>query len=877
MITEKSELSKISKLTRKGYSIKKSQIHPNLYIELIESLKVSPVVHKDYAKFAETFYVFCENKSKIYLPKFWAIKNLGPPNIIDLKEGDKININCKYQPLPFQGPIIKEIYDKILSEGGTILSVACGMGKCHGKNTPILMYDGSIKMVQNIKIGDKLMGDDSTPRNVLSLARGKEQLYKIIPKRGNPYIVNESHILSLKVSTNKNRFKKGKGDIIDISVKDYLNLPKSYRGRGSPLVGFKVPVEFEKKYVDIEPYIIGLWLGDGTSSGSGFTTNNHQIIKYLKKELPKYNMYLRYKSKYDYSISNDKSKQRNYFNDILRKYNLLNNKHIPHIFKCNSRENRLKLLAGLIDSDGYMKNNIYSITQKNERLLDDIVYLCLSLGFYAEKKERWKSCTNGKNKEKRKYFQTTITGFGIEKIPVKINRKKCNPRKQIKNPLHSLIQVEKLEVDDYYGFMLDGNHRYLLGDFTVTHNTFMSLYISSKLGFKTLVVVHTSVLLSQWIDRINQFLPNARVGIIRGNKFDSEDKDICIAMLQTLVSPQRIFKSDAFNSFGFLIVDECHRIAAPTFSRALPRITTKYMLGLSATPNRPDKLEKVFKWYLGDIGVFKKREDGFLIVKYIKYTNDNYREIRRSWNNSYDLVKMVELIIKCKERNNFIVKQAIKFAQTGRQILILSSRRQHLKNMEKLIKNYKNTEIKEILEKMFPYETVIHNNIMKFYEMDITCGLYIGQMKPSELEISSKCNIILGTYSLVSEGTDIPTLNTLIMASPKKSIEQVVGRILRAETGFTPLVLDMCDDFSVYTNQGRARQKFYNSNDYHIDTFTKHNNEPLMYNKEEIFITDEKQTCGVIKKQRGRRKNTKKKQEKPKKQSKCLIDISDSD
>jgi superfamily II DNA or RNA helicase len=536
MISEKSELSKISKLTRKGYSIKKSQIHPNLYIELIESLKVSPVVHKDYAKFAETFYVFCENKSKIYLPKFWAIKNLGPPNIINLKEGDKININCKYQPLPFQGPIIKEIYDKILSEGGTILSVACGMGK-----------------------------------------------------------------------------------------------------------------------------------------------------------------------------------------------------------------------------------------------------------------------------------------------------------------------------------------------------TFMSLYISSKLGFKTLVVVHTSVLLSQWIDRINQFLPNARVGIIRGNKFDSEDKDICIAMLQTLVSPQRIFKSDAFNSFGFLIVDECHRIAAPTFSRALPRITTKYMLGLSATPNRPDKLEKVFKWYLGDIGVFKKREDGFLIVKYIKYTNDNYREIRRSWNNSYDLVKMVELIIKCKERNNFIVKQAIKFAQTGRQILILSSRRQHLKNMEKLIKNYKNTEIKEILEKMFPYETVIHNNIMKFYEMDITCGLYIGQMKPSELEISSKCNIILGTYSLVSEGTDIPTLNTLIMASPKKSIEQVVGRILRAETGFTPLVLDMCDDFSVYTNQGRARQKFYNSNDYHIDTFTKHNNEPLMYNKEEIFITDEKQTCGVIKKQRGRRKNTKKKQEKPKKQSKCLIDISDSD
>ena len=1004
----------MSKLTRKGYTIQKDQVHPNIIIKIRESLKVKPYTHKDFAKFAQEFYVFSENKSKLYLPRFWAMENLGKPSSIDIKEGDKINITCKYEPFDYQKPMIDTIYKKILSKGGSILSVPCGYGKCHGINTPILMYDGTIKMVQDIKIGEQLMGDDSTPRNVLSLARGREQMYKIIPKRGMPYIVNESHILSLRCST-KNRFGK-KGDILDISVKDYLNLPKSYNNsRGSPLCGYKVPVNFPEKQV-FDPYIIGLWLGDGTSSGSGFTTNNHQLIKYLKEELPKYDMYLRYKSKYDYSISNDKSKQHNYFNSILRKYNLLNNKHIPHIYKCNSKENRLQLLAGLLDSDGYMKCNMYSIVQKNEKLLDDIVYLCLSLGFYAEKKISWKRCTNGKNKEKRKYFKTSISGFGLEKIPVKINRKKCQSRKQIKNPLNSLITIEKLDIDNYYGFTLDGNHRYLLGDFTVTHNTYMSLYISAKLGYKTLIVVHTSVLLDQWIERINQFIPKANIGIIRGNKFEDNNNDICIAMLQTLTSSQRVFKKNIFDQFGFLIVDECfpgnqhvlthkgyikieqlyqmwkdeeelpliksynqnnkklelkkmtyawkkeeieeilkleffnkitvkctinhkfltfnkqskkylyieakklttkhlvvalhgkirlkqitkiklkepiavydievednhnfivnnksnsknspicsncHHMGAPSFSKALPLISTKYMLGLSATPNRADKLEKVFKWYLGDIGYQLKKRDGFLITKFIKYSDDNFEEKKR-WNGSYNMPGMVDMIIKSKIRNEFIVKQAIKFAQMGRQVLLLSGRRNHLKVFKKMIKHFrKPKELENILKNMFPYKTKIQKRILDFSHKDITCGLYIGGMKTQELEESSKCNIILGTYSLVSEGTDIPTLNTLIMASPKKEIQQVVGRILRAETGFVPLVIDIADDFSIYKNQGKYRIKYYKSQDYHIDTFTKNMDEPLLHNNQEYFLEDKIQTEGIPK-----RKNRKTKSKSVKKTKK---------
>ena len=842
-------------LTRKGYIINKNNFSEKEIRKIKNQLTVKPVVHRDFAHFAEEFPVFYESSDKLYLPRYWGLENLGPPKKIDICDGEPINLKCVFEPRPIQRPIIKRAlsilqnpFDKFIVKsvknkksivkhklygGGTIISIPCGQGKCVGKDTPILMYDGKIKMVQDVKVGDKLMGDDSKHRNVLSICNGKEQLYKIIPKRGNPYIVNESHILSLKCST-KNRFGD-KNNTFDIPLKEYLNLPKHYRGRGSPICGYKVPVEFPEKEVDMDPYIIGLWLGDGTSSSSGFSTNNHQLIHYLYKNLSKYNMYLEYSGRqYDYRITNNysKTKGKNLFNKILRKYNLFKNKHIPHIYKCNSRKNRLKLLAGLIDTDGCVIKNcssLYSITQKNEKLMDDIVYLCLSLGFYAHKREVWKSCTNGKNKEKRLYYTTTIGGYGLAEIPVIIDRKKCQPRKQIKNPLHSLITVEKLEVGDYYGFQIDGNRRFLLGDFTVTHNTFCALYIMTKLAQKTLIVVHTSVLLTQWIERIEQFVPGARVGIIKGPKCDVEDKDIVIAMLQTLVSENRVFPRGFFDQFGLSVVDECHHLAAPTFSRALPIMATKYFLGLSATPTRNDKLEKVFYWHLGYIGndLIEKRGGQEVIVKFINYTNTHFREIRRynartSRNDAYDIPKMVDLIISCKRRLKFIRFQLKLFAQQGRQILVLSSRKIHLKSMKE------------------NFDSFNYTKIVDGEEVPITTGYYMGGMKKAQLEESSKCDIIYGTYSLVAEGTDIPTLNTLLMACPRKEVEQVVGRILRANTGFIPIVIDIADNFSIFVNQGTYRQRYYKRQEYHIDVF-----DVVKENYKDVKLKDIKQTDGL--------------------------------
>jgi len=352
-----------------------------------------------------------------------------------------------------------------------------GHGKCHGKGTKILMYNGSIKNVEDICIGEELMGDDSTPRKVLSLARGREMLYNISSKYRNTesYIVNESHMLSL---WNMGVKAYGGHGVKDISVKDYLSKSKSFKGLH---VGYKASAEFAEQDCSLDPYFIGLWLGDGNTNGVGITTMDQEIVDYLYSLADKLDLKVTVQAFNDnksslYSLVREKKfaptdnrRAAGYgkiksLTSYLQDLNLLGNKHIPDTYKINSRKNRLKLLAGLIDSDGHRFDNCYEIICKKKELKDDIVYLCRSLGIWTN--------TGIKHSKKynKDYFRICLSGE-MSEIPVLLSKKKCYKRKQIKNALHYSINVEQLEVGDYYGFELDGNHRYLLGDFSVTHNT----------------------------------------------------------------------------------------------------------------------------------------------------------------------------------------------------------------------------------------------------------------------------------------------------------------------------------------------------------------------------------------------------------------------
>jgi GTPase len=395
-------------------------------------------------------------------------------------------------------------------------------GKCVGFNTPIIMYDGKIKMVQNIKEGDLLMGDDSTPRTVLKTTTGKGVLYKIVPLNGDIYKFNKNHILCFKVSCHdtvsfdksRNRFKirwmelvdnipvikekrtpiefskiesenelknieklKG-GDIIELTFEQYINLPTNTQ---NALKLYKTGIEFPEKELPIDPYMIGYWLGDGTSTDSEITTQDSTTVKYFKTNLEKYKCYLQYRNnkgtnKYKYRINGNGTIGGNFFLTTLKNLNLINNKHIPDIYKYNSRENRLKLLAGLLDSDvSYSKRNIFEFTQSLEhgQLMDDIVYLCRSLGFACYKNKKNTSWTHKGVKKTGEAWRMNIMGEDIENIPTLCPRKKANKRKSPKNVL--VTAIDKITTtnkeEKYYGFELDGNGRFLLGDFSVTHNS----------------------------------------------------------------------------------------------------------------------------------------------------------------------------------------------------------------------------------------------------------------------------------------------------------------------------------------------------------------------------------------------------------------------
>ena len=359
---------------------------------------------------------------------------------------------------------------------------------CHAKGTKILMYDGTIKNVEDIVVSDKLMGSDSTPRQVLALSRGRDQMLKVIPTKGEEFVVNSHHIFHLQPSGN------------NIGIRCPLNLS------GNQLLNnisqcirekFKlkrIGVDFSKKEISIPPYILGLWLGDGTSTSTDLTIHDNDVD--IITEWIKYGESLQLSTRTSrarknancqtYHLHSNFGRGRSHHNKFLtflKSYNLIGNKHIPFDYLTSSKKDRLELLAGLIDTDGTLvtkcdvrgtreKRGVgFSITTEFEHLADQIVFLCRSLGFAAYKSTGKKGCYVGKKKVfEGTYYFVSISGDCFS-VPLRLKRKHCSPRKSSKDVLRSGFRLELLPEDDYYGFALDKDHLYLTADFTIHHNT----------------------------------------------------------------------------------------------------------------------------------------------------------------------------------------------------------------------------------------------------------------------------------------------------------------------------------------------------------------------------------------------------------------------
>ena len=378
--------------------------------------------------------------------------------------------------------------------------IITGRAGCLGKGTKVLMYDGRFKQVEDIVVGDLLMGVDSTPRTVLSLNRGREQMYWVRQKRGKDYRVNASHILSLKKRVPTRFHKKtlngkryidysvepiAKGFLTteNMSVSDYIkiNRKKLYKGYIAPTINF------EEQELKIDPYYFGLWAGDGDRRDiRTIYTPDLELIDYLcnTMEATKYGK--------DYQYKLPKGKYTDEFKELFKvnRKSDLEEKYIPDVFLYNSVDNRLKLLAGILDTDGYysIKGKFYEVIQKNELLSNQIAFLCRSLGFKTN--IRGKIATM--KREDGSIYTCPVYRISIIipndlEIPTRVKRKKREEISDFKDRTLTGITIEEDIVDDYFGFTLDGDNLFILEDFTVTHNcgkTLIAAQASLDLLFK---------------------------------------------------------------------------------------------------------------------------------------------------------------------------------------------------------------------------------------------------------------------------------------------------------------------------------------------------------------------------------------------------------
>jgi len=325
--------------------------------------------------------------------------------------------------------------------------------------------------------------------------------------------------------------------------------------------------------------------------------------------------------------------------------------------------------------------------------------------------------------------------------------------------------------------------------------TICALYIACQLKLPTIILVHNTFLKDQWVDRIKAFLPFARIGFIQGDKIETEQKDIVIAMIQSLALKDYDIK--IFKNIGLTIVDECHHIASDAFSRSIPKVTSKYMLGLSATPERKDKLMYVIHWLLGPL-LYKSntadKVDSLVKVEYYEFEppEKEFNEVILNQSGVMFTSLMINKVVDYKPRNQFLI-EILKdvYPEKGRQILVLTDRVDHA----------------QVLFSMLPPE------------IQANAGILSRKVESAErTKMTETKRILIATYQMCKEGFDVPTLNTLLMATSRPDVDQILGRILRIEKDkrtIQPLILDIVDP--AFRRQFQERLSLYKSRQYLIE------------------------------------------------------------
>ena len=562
------------------------------------------------------------------------------PGLFDLAGSPIVEATGMAKPTlyPYQDDAMNAVRHAIAEGHKRICLVSpTGSGKCLAKDTPVMLASGEIVPVQNIRTGDQLMGDDGTPRAVLSTCSGEDEMFRVTPKKGDAYVVNSAHILSLRNTSGGDgmflsdgtHIEKGQ-DVVDVELQNYLksngtvkHCLKGYRAEQIDL--FHRPFET----ITIDPYCLGAWLGDGTQTKWAISKPECNMVR----------RWIEYSESYWLTVKNTEKRHgkcptwyatgggnRNVMLERLDQMGLRQEKHIPDAYKYGSKFTRLQLLAGMIDSDGSISRGGCDWLSKSERMADDFAFVCRSLGLSCYLSKQRKGIKSiGFSAE---YWRASVSG-DLDKLPMR--DKIAAARTQKKRHLVHGIKVEPIGPGEYFGFVIDGNRRFLLGDFTVTHNTVMGAYTidsASDKGKRSAFLVDRLSLIDQTSRMYDRY--GIEHGVMQGNHPRYEPHQYAqICSIQTLA--RREFP----HGLRILVWDEAHTRSKPVldFIKANPDVV---VLGLTATPFTPG-MGEVFTKIVNVTTTQRLIETGFLApLKVFIAKAANMKGVKKNSKGEYD-------------------------------------------------------------------------------------------------------------------------------------------------------------------------------------------------------------------------------------------------
>lgn len=632
----------------------------------------------------------------------------------------------------------------------------CG---CHRKGQRILLADGRSITVEDVRVGDQLMGPGGDPRTVLALARGFGRMATITPKKGEPFTVNEDHVLTLY--RQKDHGVSGKV-LVDIRLGDFDKWAPSRKSihylqrSGAEFGGLPNRVDF---FREIDPYFLGVIVGDGSLKSIGIATTDPEIEAECYREADRWGL----------SVREDKTQGKcpmyflagprggiNPLRRALESFGLHKNvkcgdKFIPDAYRLADRRTRLEVLAGLIDTDGSLAKSGFDFISKSKRLATDVVFLARSVGLAAYRMECRKSCQTG---AVGTYHRVSVTG-DCDMVPCRIKRKKAPPRRQIKNVLRVGFKYQWLsDPEDFYGFTLDGDGRYLLEDFTITHNsgkTVSACHVidgAIKRGHRCLFVVDQRMLVNQAHARLASY--GIKAGVIMGNR-PRTSEPVQVASVQTLARREH-------EPWDIVIVDEGHHATSPTYRALLPRYPC--IIGLTATPFRMGGkgLGDVFDALVEPVTTSELVAQGVLIAPTV-YSHPNVPDVSslRVKKGDYQIEQLAEAADQPRLLGDIVEHWQARAA--GRRTIVAATRIEHSKHIAEAF-----------LKAGIPAEhidgTVADRGALERLESGET--------------------LVLCQVSLLGEGFDLPALEVAVCARPTASLRwwiQFQGRVMRAAPG----------------------------------------------------------------------------------------------